>query len=188
MHVTKLKHSNQKPVLIRSGSQRHPRRQGGAVMIVVLVVMTALSLLAMSSMSDTNMQLAMVKNDQFYLNAHRVALSEINSQLDAINSNPKDDLDQVILTLLEYDVDEEWVFDSDSYVGPHAGAGAFDQQFSMAAACNPNDCIAPPGYSIDNQTRVLRANVQSNASFGDTGARSNQTQGFWYLLPQGGGW
>lgn len=169
-------------------SSNSPSQQRGAVLIVVLVVMTALSLLAMSSMSDTNIQLAMVKNDQFYLNAHRVALSEINAQLDLINANEPDELDPTILSLLEFDVDQPWEFDADEMLGPHGGIGAFDQTISMAMACDPDDCIAPAGYSIDNQTRTLRVNVQSSASFGDTGARSDQTQGFWFLLPQGGGW
>ncbi|MFK8020182.1 MAG: hypothetical protein AB8B86_10465 [Pseudomonadales bacterium] len=172
--------------LLRSPHSSSKNR--GAVLIVVLVVMTALSLLAMSSMSDTNIQLAMVKNDQFYLNAHRVALSEINAQLDLINGNAPDDLDPTILALLEFDVDQPWELDTDELLGPHGGVGAFDQNISMAMACDPDDCLAPAGYSIDNQTRTLRVNLQSSASFGDTGARSDQIQGFWFLLPQGGGW
>ncbi len=160
-------------------------QQSGAVMIVVLIVMTALSLLAMSSVSDTHLQLSMVRNDQLYLNAHRVALSEINAQIDVININPSNELDDLIMDLLEFDVDQLWELESEDLLGPHAGAGAYDQWLALSVACDPDDCLPPPGYSLDDATRVLRGRIQSNASLGDSGARSDQTQSFWYLLPQG---
>ncbi len=158
----------------------------GATLIVVLVIMTTISLLSLGSMSDTTMQMNMVRNDQFYVNAYRVSNSEINAQVDFINSNPSNDDDQIILSLLEIDLGATLDFAADELLGPHAGSSAFDQTVGIMPLCEIDSCPSPPGFSHSKYTKVYRGQINSIASMSSSAATSNQSQGFWYLLPQSG--
>ena len=161
-----------------NGSQR------GAAMLVALVVVAAVSLVAIAGMQDTNTQSNMIRNEQLYTNAYSVAFSEINAQLDVVNLNDSDEIDPMIVTLIDQQVG---TFVAQSMVGPDAGAGAFNQTLQQATLCDIDSCTAPPGYSIGAGTRVLKAEINSVATFPGATSRSDQTQGYWYLLPSAGG-
>lgn len=155
-------------------------------MIVVLVIMMSISLLALASMSDTNLQLNMVRNDQFYVNAYRVSNSEINAQIDFVNSNPATEDDNIILSLLELDVDVPLTVGGDEMLGPHTDISAFTQTLEIVPSCQVDSCPSPPGFSHSKFTKVYRGEINSVATMTDSGSRSDQSQGFWYLLPQSG--
>lgn len=163
-----------------------PSQSAGVTIIVVLVILLTISLLALGSMSNTNLQLSMVRNDQFYVNAYRVAFSEINAQVDAINANDANEEDPIILTLLELGEGVEHPIDGADLLGPHAGTSAFTQTLSMVAVCEPENCPSPPGFTQSKTVKVMRGEVNSLARLGESGALSNQSQAFWYLLPQSG--
>lgn len=158
--------------------------QRGAAMIIALVVVAAVSLIAIAGMQDVNTQSKMVRNEQLHTTAYQVAMSEINAQLDSINLNDSDDLDAIVVTLLNQEVGS---FVDQSMLGPDAGGGAFEQGLMQASLCDIDSCTAPPGYSIGAGTRVLKAEINSVAAFPGATSRSDQTQGFWYLLPGAGG-
>lgn len=168
---------------MRRGCNNIPVENGSA-MLIVLIILTSVSILSLSSMQDLTMQLNMVRNNQFYVNAYHVAYSEINAQLDVVNSNLSTEDDALILELLEQDVDEMVSFD---FVGPHAGAGAYTQTLQIAPSCEAEACPSPPGYSMGSFTKVFRGEIASVARLGNSGSQSNQSQNFWYLLPQSGG-
>ncbi len=168
---------------MRTGSN-WVQSENGSAMLIVLVILTSVSILSLSSMQDLTMQLNMVRNNQFYVNAYHVAYSEINAQLDVVNSNAKTADDDLILDLLQQDVDEMVDFD---FVGPHSGAGAYTQTLQIAPSCEAEVCPSPPGYSMGSFTRVFRGEIASVARLGGSGSQSNQSQNFWYLLPQSGG-
>ena len=170
----------------RSLVSRPAYRQSGVTLIVVLVIMTTVSLLALASMSDTNMQLNMVRNDQFYVNAYRVSISEINAQLDSINANAASEDDEIILSLLDLEPDTPLEVASDEMLGPHADLGAFDQVLEISPSCEVDSCPSPPGFSHSKFTKVYRGSINSIATMSGTGSSSDQSQGFWYLLPQSG--
>ncbi|MFK7734143.1 MAG: hypothetical protein AB8B48_21150 [Pseudomonadales bacterium] len=168
---------------MNTGRKKNKVEQGSA-MLIVLIILTSVSILSLSSMQDLSMQLNMVRNNQFYVNAYHVAYSEINAQLDVINTNSNLEDDALILDLMQQDVDEMVGFD---FVGPHSGAGAYTQTLQIAPSCEAEVCPSPPGYSMGSFTRVLRGEIASVARLGASGSQSNQSQNFWYLLPQSGG-
>lgn len=154
-------------------------------MVVVLVVLSTLSLLAISASYDTDTQFKIVRNDQFVTNAHIAAYSEINAQLDDINLNEPDENDEIILDLIETTVADPWTLKRSELQGPHIDQGAFEQQVQFELLCAPNSCPAPPGYSLSKVTKVLRGRMRSQAELAaGNGSSSDQSQSFWYLLPQ----
>jgi len=159
-------------------------KQRGAVMVVALVVIAVVSLASVASMQDVNTQSNMVRNEQLSSNAYQVAISEINAQLSSINLNAEGLDDPMILTLINQGA---WNHQSQPFLGPDAGAGAYAQTLEMASLCEVTSCVAPPGYSLVGGDRVLQAEINSIASFPGSVSESDQSQGFWYLLPGTGG-
>lgn len=56
------------------------KNQRGAVLIISLVMLTILTIIAMGTMTDTNLQTNMAKNNQISLSAFNSALSELRAQ------------------------------------------------------------------------------------------------------------
>lgn len=59
----------------------------GAVLIVSLVMLTILTIIAVGTMTDTNLQTNMARNSQISLRAFNVALSELKAQFQASRDN-----------------------------------------------------------------------------------------------------
>ena len=76
-----------------------PRKQAGATLIVVMVILLEMTLLGLASTADSRLQLIMARNSQFQTAAHTAALSEINAQIDDINRTTGD-VDDIIRNLL----------------------------------------------------------------------------------------
>lgn len=62
-----------------------PSKECGMTLVVVLVILVAMTFLGLGSMSDSNMQVALVRNTQFENMAYSAALSEINAQVEIVN-------------------------------------------------------------------------------------------------------
>ncbi len=60
--------------------------QRGVTLIVTLVILLVLTMLGLASMSDNRLQSAMVRNNQFQLEAFNASYSEINAQIDYLNN------------------------------------------------------------------------------------------------------
>jgi len=163
-----------------------PARQSGIIIIFILVVMSALSVIVLGSTDVERMQFLIVRNDQFRVAAYRVAMSEINAQLNAINSNAEEDEDPLILSLLYRKLNTAWQLPEKKLQGPEKGQGAYAQSVGVSTLCDPDHCPSPAGYSLTRATRVLRARIDSKAALHQSGSRSSQSQSFWYLLPQSG--
>jgi len=165
---------------------QRPKKQDGIVLIVILVILTSVSVLVLSADSESRLESAIVRNEQFRVNAYRVAISEINAQIQEINSNAPAEDDYTILQMLYRDNSKPWDLTEELMMGPEKGAGAYTQDVSYSMLCDPADCPEPSGYSMSHNTKVLRGRVNSTARLHDTGAQSRQAQSFWYLLPQSG--
>lgn len=72
--------------LKRLPTQRGACEQKGMTLIVVLVILVAMTFLGLGSMSDSNIQVALVRNTQFQNMAFSAAQSEINGQFDVVNN------------------------------------------------------------------------------------------------------
>lgn len=165
---------------------RKPAQQRGVVLVIILVILTSVSVLVLSSESETRLESAIVRNTQFKVNAYRVAKSEINAQMQDINANEDADDDYMILQMLYRDNDTPWDLTEKLMLGPEKGVGAYTQEVSFSMLCNPSDCPEPAGFSMSRNTKVMRARIASSARLHDSGAQSAQAQSFWYLLPQSG--
>lgn len=62
-----------------------PQSQRGASLIVTIVVLTALTVVALAVTSSNQTQSIMVRNNQFRLETFNVSYSEIDAQIDYIN-------------------------------------------------------------------------------------------------------
>ena len=171
-------------ITIRELGRSGRRAQSGMSLVVVLILVVALTTLSLTVSQDSSTQFNIVRNSQFYSNAYHAAYSEINAQLNVINSNDQTAVDDSILWLLAGEVNEPKLVPSTSLAGPHKGVGAFDQEVSFTLACDPTNCPSPPGYSLNKNTKVLRASIDSVADMPESGAASLQRQSVWYLLPQ----
>ncbi|MBX2885318.1 MAG: hypothetical protein KTR32_35515 [Granulosicoccus sp.] len=161
-------------------------QQRGVVLVIILVILSSMSILVLGSGSESRLESAIVRNDQFRVNAYRVALSEINAQIQDININAVTEDDEAILQLIYRDNTKPWELSENELRGPAKGKGAYTQGVALSVLCDPDHCPAPAGYSLSGNTKVLRARIESSAQLHDTGAQSSQAQSFWYLLPQSG--
>lgn len=159
-------------------------RQRGISLVIVMILLVSLSILAVGSTQDTGLQFKMVRNDQLYTSAYLAAYSEINAQLDVINTNDDDEIDPAIVNLVQLKAGDSIPLEPDSLAGPHQGDSAFDQTVEFVLSCTPDRCPTPPGFTISQMTSVLRARINSRTDMEGSGAASDQSQSFWYLVPQ----
>lgn len=170
------------------------RQQSGITLVVVLVILVAMTFLGLGAMSDSNLQLSMVRNVQLQNFAHSASLTEINAQLDLINSNAPGATDAAILTVVQF---PETVIDglNAAQIDLNTGLSALAPAILDTAASGvtqsltltqPNVDFSPlvEGYSIspDNPVTWLHMEFGSTASIvNNTASSSNQTQGFRYI-------
>ena len=179
---------------MKTADPKTGRQQSGATLIVVLVILIAMTFLGLGSMSDSNLQLAMVRNSQFQTGVYTAALTEINAQLDAINNNAETAVDTAILNLVQKDTttvdgvetrslksaDREIAKLLDGVLGSDA-----DSYTTSLTLTEPNADLFLPvsGMSLapDSTVKWLVMEFNSDATMANSGARSNQIQGFKYL-------
>lgn len=63
------------------------KSQRGAVLIISLVMLTILTIIAVGTMTDTNLQTNMARNSQISLRAFNLTLSELKAQFNASQAN-----------------------------------------------------------------------------------------------------
>lgn len=183
-------------------STRVSFRQRGSTLVVVLVILIAMTFLGLGAMSDTNLQLSMVRNSQFQTGAYITALTEINGQLDAINDNAESDTDQIILDLVQTNttVDATTGFERRSLAARTTQDPA-DRDFALlldgilgddadsytlamtVTEPNANSFLPVEGMSLspDSTVKWLVMEFNSRATIDNTGTTSDQIQGFRYL-------
>ena len=67
---------------------RSIERQNGVVLVMTMIVLLALTILALASTSSNQLQSVMVRNSQFRLEAFNSSYAEIDAQVDLVNSRP----------------------------------------------------------------------------------------------------
>lgn len=175
------------------------KNQRGSTLIVVLVILVVMTFLGLGAMSDTNLQLAMVRNSQFQTGVYTAALTEINAQLDDINNNAEADTDQIILDLVQSPTTLSDGVESRSLSSQGAQADGHDfdlllgsvlgddaQHYATSLSVtepNANSFLPVEGMSLspDSTVKWLVMEFDSSASITNTGTRSDQIQGFKYL-------
>lgn len=165
-----------------------PVRQTGATLIVVLVILIAMTFLGLGAMSDTNLQLAMVRNSQLQNSAHTVALSETEAQIDVINSNAEGTTDEVIADLVSVDIVDGFRSTSPAKLITDILGYEYEDEMPYETTLtleepNAGAIINIPGYSIssDSTVKLLAMQFRSTATVENTNNTSEQVQGFLYL-------
>jgi hypothetical protein len=143
------------------------QRQQGAALIVGLVLMTVLTLLAVSTMRTSTLELAMAGNAQYHEQATQMAESGIRDAISRINNN-EIDLDAVDGWLINY---------SEVVQAPDAGTlGRYEVTISFKQVGKP-----PDGNS--NILNALYFEIESTGLSAARNAKAALRQGFW--VPEG---
>ncbi len=160
------------------------KSQRGATLIVALVILGAMTVLGFTSLRNTGLQQSIIKNTQFLMYARNVARTEINGQLDVINTNLDTESDPVIQTILDAGINTDFdIAIPGNPAGLTTSQSAYDQTVTMVMSCE--SCPAPTGgFSFSGAgVMALTARIESRAELNSTAAKSEQSQGYWYLIP-----
>ena len=146
--------------------------QEGATLVVCLVILTILTFLGVNAMTDSGLQSAMVRNNQLSLMAYNTALSEINAQVNVMNTNT----DALLDALTDSDGIREFEFNE-------ILLSTLDHPFSQ----NLNLQYLYEGASWSGNEvgtfRELFFEIESDATLEGTSTRSDQVQGISYIAP-----
>jgi len=125
--------------------------------------------MGVSSIESVNLQTNMARNSQFNIHAYQVALSEINAQLAALNTDMSS-LNQAVINGSEAQTGDALQMQPDNFTQTVA--------FSYIGTGLP-----PTGYSVDTYIG-RRFELDSRAQVSSTGIASDQTQGLNYAGPK----
>lgn len=186
-----------------------PRKQSGATLIVVMVILLVMTLLGLASTADSRLQLIMARNSQFQTAAHTAALSEINAQIDDINRTTGD-VDDIIRNLLNAtpSIDTNTSItsrqlrsgiDSDNAItrfllgstasgtSPPAILGSYKDDYDSSLIIREPDInvrLPVSGMSLgESGVKWRRMEFESMAQLKSIDFKSEQVQGFRYLAP-----
>lgn len=173
-------------------------RQKGATLIVVMVLLIVMTFLGLGGMSNSNLQLSMVRNSQMQTSAYTAALTEINAQMNVINSNAQGADDQLIIDLVNAAPEPDGSRILTGVVAPDpaqpefeillddvleaADYAAYDTTLSVVQISSIGGAVS--GFRINNApVDLLPMQFISNVSVKNTGAQSVQVQAFNYMAP-----
>jgi len=143
------------------------QRQQGAALIVGLVLMTVLTLLAVSTMRTSTLELAMAGNAQYHEQATQMAESGIRDAISRIDNNE-----------IDLDATDGWLINySEVVLAPDVGTlGRYEVTISFKQSGTP-----PEGY--DTKTKALYFEIESTGLSAARNAKAAIRQGFW--IPEG---
>ena len=144
-------------------------QQRGATLMVSLVLLLVLTVIGISAVHNTSLQSRMSLNSQFQVQAHQVALSEINAQIVDLEQD-LGVLDDTLLNGLQERTGDDVFMQPDKY----EQTVSFEYQ---------GEGLPPVGYSVDAYVGRLYE-LNSRAQLDNTGIFSDQTQGFNYAGPK----
>lgn len=166
----------------------NPAKQQGITLVVVMVILVAMTFLGLGAMSDSNMQLALVRNSQLQNMAYSAAMTEVNAQIDLINAPGNGMNDPAVVAAVNaggavVDTSDDTVMANlaPAILGTTVSAG-ITQNLTLV---EPNPLLVVPvdGFSIKTsgsfRFRFLQFNSQ--VQIANVASNSNQTQGIRYL-------
>jgi uncharacterized membrane protein len=154
------------------------RKQQGVTLIVTLIILVAMTTLGLSSIRNTSIQQAIIKNTQFLMSSRNVAKSEINGQLNIINQGGQK-TDAWITDLKNRKLITDAALTTSSTVQSPYG------QTLTREEINENGPVPTGGFSYQGETTMngYIATITSTADLNGSAANSTQVQGFWYIIP-----
>ena len=163
------------------------KHQSGITLVVVLVILIAMTFLGLGAMSDSNLQLHMVRNTQLQNMVHSASLTEINAQIDSINTNDTEMEDLVIRDVLQSPTnqltsDDGLFLFTPQILGNQVSDG-LEQDLTLTQLNPGVSTQLTVGFSSDSDVQWRYFEFASSTEINGTASASNQTQGFRYLLP-----
>jgi hypothetical protein len=170
-------------------------KQRGATLIVTLIILVTMTILGLSAIRNSSVQQAIIKNTQFLISARNTAKTELNGQVDDINTNPITEDDILISEILILGVGVEKIIaetkssydDDNAAVTPEnlsAEQSTFAQKVSVELV-NERGSGTLAGFDLGTEAAVkgIQGLFVSQATFNNTSANSSQIQGFDYIAP-----
>lgn len=171
-------------VTIKSNTPAPDRKQGGAVLIVCLVMLTILTIIGIGTTTDISFQSNMVRNSQLRLNAFNTALSELNGQYRRLDNAADASTENLLNEAL--DLGEAPIPAAD--LTQTSANNPFSQSASVVCL-DPDEKMLKKmgGYEIDNDSpfEPLYFELNSIVELDNTGVGSSQTSGMFLLAPPG---
>lgn len=167
------------------------KQQTGATLIVALVIMSAVTILALSSMSDVNLELATARNTQFNTMAFNIVESEINTQIDVVNSNRPEEVDTLFQEMARAE-ENTFYFGRDlptpvNLSNTRSINSSFERDIAFTKICSPTGtkCDISTSSSKDNDSIAFtKIQIRSRAQHGSAlAANSDQSQTIAYQVP-----
>ena len=155
--------------------------QRGAALVITLVVLTVLTLVALASTDSNQIQAAMVRNNQFRLEAFNASYTEIDAQVDKINTNPSISagIPKALAVLIDKEVDEIRHDDTDPLIFVESSHPEMTQGIASRYA---RSCVRVGGQ-VDVVNKLISCHVlqlESEAQYQNTKIRSDQFQNYEY--------
>jgi type II secretory pathway pseudopilin PulG len=153
------------------------KHQQGSALIMSLVILMILTVLAVSAMSNAQLDEKISAATQFIGQAFQETKSEINAEIDYFNS-PSGDVTPLIKT---WENGNSTIFDT-SKTATSSGTPSYTKTSTINYIGEAN---TPMGNSFGSATKILyQLNVKSSAQGGSS---SNQIQGIIFAAPKAPG-
>lgn len=163
--------------MIQRRSASHHKSQG-AVLLVSLVLLTAMTIIGVASIDSATLQSQMARNSLYAQNLYQKSLSEIEAQYEKLKGS--DYLTSILTAVTTIGPDNDpGISITDANVETHDVNDAYTQSVSVAFTGNGPP---PSGYSVGI---FIGKNFEVNSvsTVTGTGSTSDQTQGLNYPAP-----
>ena len=166
---------NHSPILIQR------KRERGAVLVISLVMLTILTVIALGTMTDTNLQSNMARNSQISLRAFNLSLSELKAQFNASKDNNEMNGAPYLDTLADiHQTQDPFTIPQNDLV--MAGANNPFQQIAVIRFVREGHCGG--GNEIGGSGLIFEMDSTSEFRIGNgSGINSDQSFGLCYPNP-----
>jgi Tfp pilus assembly protein PilX len=159
----------------KTASYRHSQ---GAVLLVSLVLLTAMTIIGVASIDSATLQSQMARNSLYAQNLYQKSLSEIEGQYEKLKGS--DYLESILTSVTTVGPDNDpGITIGDSGAATHDAYDAYTQSVTVSYTGNGPP---PSGYSVGI---FIGKNFEVNSvsTVAGTGSESDQTQGLNYPAP-----
>lgn len=161
-------------------------QQNGMAIIASLVVLSALTLLGLSTLRSTETQQAILKNTQLLKVARNLSTTELNAQIAAINGNAPGARDEIIIRTLDSGVDN--IFDISANADTtlniefQSTTQGFTRNITTVLTAEPEDALITRNSL--GKFEMVKIEFTSAVSLDNSSAQSTQIQGINYYKPK----
>lgn len=150
--------------------------QKGSALLISLVILTVLTLIAISSMQNATLEEQMTGNSQQQIELYNASLSELDAQFQTIDTDVTRGVTTTLTDALTNDISL-----ASSVTTQHMANNAITKTTSITYLSDGSGGVRS-GYSF-NSTKTLPYEITTRSVAAGSGASSNQTIGVAYAAP-----